>query len=468
MQRTYTKDTPSQVGKTVRICGWVNVRRDHGGLIFLDIRDMTGIVQVVINPQASPEAHKIAQELGNEYVVEIIGQVQKRPENLVNPNLITGTIEIEASEIKIISQAKVLPFELDETRKVKEETRLKYRYLDLRSERMTKNLWLRHKVVTLARQYLNDQGFIEIETPLLTKTSPEGARDFLVPSRLQPGKFYALPQAPQQYKQLLMIAGFEKYYQIAKALRDEDLRADRQLEHTQIDLEMSFVTQDDVLNLVEGLMIYIFENCGKKVWQKPFPRYTYEQAMQEFGADKFELRGSKKDPDTYAFAWVTDFPLLEWNENEKHYTFAHNPFSAPKPEYVEKLMRGKDLGNLRAQQYDLVCNGLEIASGGVRISDPEVQRKIFEIIGLTPTQTEERFGHLLKAYEYGAPSHAGMAPGLDRIVRLLAHEEDIREVMAFPVTSSGTTAVMDAPSKVDEEQLKELHIKLDLPSKNKE
>ena len=458
MQRTYTKDTVFEVGKEVKIAGFVHVRRDHGKLIFLDIRDVTGIVQVVVNPKVAPEAHKTAEELRSEFVVEITGKVNKRPDNLINPNLPTGTVEVEAQAIKILSRAKDLPFQLDDTKKVNEETRLKYRYLDLRSKRMADNIKLRHKVTTLVREYLNKNNFIEIETPLLTKTSPEGARDFLVPSRLQPGKFYALPQAPQQYKQLLMISGFERYYQIAHALRDEDLRADRQLEHTQIDMEISYATPRDVFDIVEGMFTHVVESLGKKVMQKPFPVFTHEEAMKKFGADKFDLR-KEKDPDTFAFAWVTDFPLFEKYKETKKLTFAHNPFSAPKPEHVEKLMRGEDLENLRAQQYDLVCNGLEIASGGVRISDPKVQRKVFEIMGLAPEQTEERFGHLINAYEYGAPPHAGIAPGLDRLVSLLAGEEDIREVIAFPVNSSGRTSVMDAPSEADPKQLKELHIK---------
>jgi aspartyl-tRNA synthetase len=259
-----------------------------------------------------------------------------------------------------------------------------------------------------------------------------------------------------------MIAGIEKYYQMAKCLRDEDLRGDRQLEHTQIDLEMSFVSERDVLDLVEGLMIHVAESCGKKIWKKPFPVFTHEEAMKQFGADKFDLR-TDKDPDVLAFAWVVDFPLLEWDEVEKRYTFAHNPFSAPKPEHVGKLMRSEDLESLRAQQYDLVCNGFELASGGVRISDPEIQRKVFEIMGLSPEITEERFGHLISAYGYGAPPHAGMAPGFDRLVMLLAGEENIREVIAFPVNSSGQTSVMDAPSPATDKQLKELHIKVDLP-----
>lgn len=465
MRRTYVKDTINQVGKKVLVAGWVNTRRDHGKLIFLDLRDATGIVQAVVNPKVAPGAHKTAETVRNEFVVELTGKINERPDSLVNPNLLTGTVEIEVAELKILSEAQTLPFELDDTKKINEEARLKYRYLDLRSPRMAKNLWLRHKVTSLAREYLNKEGFIEIETPLLTKTSPEGARDFLVPSRFHPGKFYALPQAPQQYKQLLMIAGFEKYYQIARCLRDEDLRANRQLEHTQIDLEMSFVTQDDVLNLAEGLMIHVFESCGKKIAKKPFPRFTYDEAAAKFGADKFDLRADPKDPDLFAFAWVTDFPLLAKDEDTKKWTFTHNPFSAPHPEHVDKLMKGENLGNLRAQQYDLVCNGVELASGGVRISDPKVQRKVFEIMGLTKEQTEERFGHILGAYKYGAPPHAGMAPGLDRIVRLLAGEDDIREVMAFPVTSSGKTAVMDAPSEADPKLLKELHIKVDIPKK---
>ena len=258
-----------------------------------------------------------------------------------------------------------------------------------------------------------------------------------------------------------MIAGFERYYQIARALRDEDLRGDRQLEHTQIDMEMSFATQRDVLDMVEGLMIFVTESLGKKIWKKPFPVYTHEQAVKEFGADKFDLRGPDKDPDTMAFAWVIDFPLFAWDEDEKKFTFAHNPFSAPQPKDVEKLLKGEDLGNLRAQQYDLVCNGFELASGGVRISDPKVQRKVFEIMGLDKTQTEKRFGHLLEAYEYGAPPHAGIAPGLDRLVTVLAGEEHIREVIAFPVSASGQTSVMDAPSEADPKLLRELHIKVE-------
>jgi aspartyl-tRNA synthetase len=466
MERTLIKDTVNKVGETVLIKGWVNIRRDHGKLIFLDIRDRSGLIQVVVNPKVSEEAHKAANDIRNEFVIELEGKINARPEKLINPNIETGKVELEVTKLTVLSKAKALPFEVNgDTKEVNEESRMKYRYLDLRSDRMAKNMRLRDKVTTIVREYMHENDFVEIETPMLTKSSPEGARDFLVPSRLQPGNFYALPQAPQQYKQLLMIAGLERYFQLARAMRDEDLRGDRQLEHTQIDLEMSFVKERDVLDLVEGLMIRVAESCGKKVLKKPFPVFTHEEAMKQFGADKFDMRGEDKDPNVMAFAWVVDFPLLEWDEDEKRWTFAHNPFSAPKAEHVEKLLKGEDLGNLRAQQYDLVCNGYELASGGVRISDPVVQRKVFELMGLTPEQTEQRFGHLINAYEYGAPPHAGMAPGLDRLVMLLANEENIREVTAFPVNSSGQTSVMEAPSPATDKQLKELHIKTEFPKK---
>ena len=456
MKDIWIKDMGSKVDEEVKLFGWVHGRRDHGKIIFIDLRDRTGLVQVVFTPQI-----KDAQELRLEYVIKISGLVKKRPDNVVNDKLVNGYLEVEAKELQILSIAEALPMPVDsDGYEIDEEIRMKYRYLDLRRERMKNNLLLRHKVTNSVRQYLNEHNFVEIETPMLTKTSPEGARDFLVPSRLQPGKFYALPQAPQQYKQLLMIGGLERYYQLARAMRDEDLRKDRQFEHTQIDLEMSFVEQRDVLDLVEGLMAHVGEACGKKIQDKPFPVFTHEEAIKRFGADKFDLREDKNDPNKLAFAWVTDFPLFEFDEEAKHYTFAHNPFSSPRPEHVEKLLKGEDLGSLRALQYDLVCNGYELASGGVRISNPKVQRKIFETIGLNEEQIESRFGHLIKAYEYGAPPHAGIASGLDRLVMLLANEADIREVIAFPISSSGKTAVMDAPSEIEKNQLEELGLEL--------
>lgn len=461
MQRTHIAETKSKVGEIVELFGWIHNRRDHGKIVFIDLRDRSGIAQVVFTPH-NKDIYDTAQTLRSEWVVKISGKVAQRPESMVNKEIETGGIEIQPEHLEVISKAETLPFEINkDTKDVSEEARMKYRYLDLRSGRMRGNIMLRHKVTSLIREFLNKNGFVEIETPILTKTSPEGARDFLVPSRLQPGNFYALPQSPQQYKQLLMIAGFERYYQIARAFRDEDLRGDRQLEHTQIDMEMSFVTEQQVRDLAEAMMIHVAESCGKKIYKKPFPTFTHEEAIKKFGADKFDLRGEEKDPDTLAFAWITDFPLFEWDEEEKHFTFAHNPFSAPKPEAVEKVMKGEDLANLRAQQYDLVCNGYELASGGVRISDPELQEKAFEIMGLTPEVAERRFGHLMQAYHYGAPFHAGLAPGLDRLVMLLAKEPNIREVIAFPVNSSGQTSMMDAPSEATPKQLKELHIKID-------
>ncbi|TSC74713.1 MAG: aspartyl-tRNA synthetase [Parcubacteria group bacterium Gr01-1014_44] len=458
--RTNIIETKNKIGEEVELFGWVGNRRDHGKIIFIDLRDRSGTVQVVFTP-GNKEVYDLVNQLRAEWVVHIKGKVNARPEKMVNSELETGKVEIEPLALEIINEAETPPFPLNtDGLEIGEEARMKYRYLDLRRTRMLKNLMLRHKVSSLVREHLNKKGFIEVETPTLTKTSPEGARDFLVPSRYQPGKFYALPQAPQQYKQLLMIAGIEKYYQIAHAFRDEDLRGDRQFEHTQIDMEMSFVTETEVRAEVEELMIYVIESCGKKIQEKPFPVFTHEEAMAKFGADKFDLRKDKNDSNTFAFAWVVDFPLFEWDEEEKRFTFAHNPFSAPKPEHVEKLLKGEDYGSLRAQQYDLVANGYELASGGVRISDAKVQRKIFEIMGLSPKETEERFGHLINAYKYGAPFHAGIAPGLDRLVMLLAGEKDIREVIAFPMSSRGQTSVMDAPSAASPKQLKELGLEI--------
>ena len=447
------------VGEEIELAGWVHARRDHGKLVFIDLRDRSGTAQVVFLPDV-PEA----KDLRLEYVVKMTGLIKERPERMVKEGELNGKYEIEAKKLEITSVAEPLPIPVDsDGLEIEEEARMKYRYLDLRRPRMQANLRLRHKVTTLVREYLNKQDFVEIETPMLTKTSPEGARDFLVPSRFHPGNFYALPQSPQQYKQLLMIAGMERYYQIARCMRDEDLRGERQLEHTQIDMEMSFMTQEEVRDLVEGMMIYVAEACGKTIWKKPFPVFTHEEAAKQFGADKFDLRNEeeKKDPNILAFAWVIDFPLFEKNEEGGGYTFAHNPFSAPKPEHVEKVMKAEDLLELRAQQYDLVCNGHEMASGGVRISDPDLQRKVFEIMGLSAEQIEERFGHILNAYKYGAPNHAGLAPGLDRLVMLLADAPNIREVIAFPVNASGQTSVMDAPSEADPKLLKELGIKID-------
>ena len=456
--RILVSETSAKIGEKITVAGWVHARRDHGGLIFIDLRDRTGLLQIVFTGEL---ASHDAAALRAEWVVLVEGTIKKRPENMVNPDIPTGTIELKAETLDIISEAATPPFPLDnDGYDINEELRMEFRYLDLRRERMARNIRLRHKVTTLAREYLNSQDFVEIETPLLTKTSPEGARDYLVPSRNQPGKFYALPQAPQQYKQLLMIAGFERYYQIARALRDEDPRGDRQPEHTQIDLEMSFVRERDVLDVVEGMMIHITQGVGKKILEKPFPVLSHKEAMEKYGDDKFDLRPEPKDSDTLAFAWVVDFPLLEKDQKTGGYTFVHNPFSAPHEEDLEKLLGQKELETVRARQYDLVCNGFEVASGGVRISDPQVQRKVFEIMGLSTDEAEDRFGHLLRAYEFGAPPHAGIAPGLDRLVMILANEPNIREVIAFPKTGDGRDPMMQAPSEASAEQLRELGIEI--------
>ncbi len=438
-----------KIGEAVLLKGWVNTRRDHGKIIFIDLRDRSGIVQVVILERGSG--------LRPEDVIEVKGTVVERSEKTINPDLPTGTVEVKAAKIKILNQAETPPFDVyGDGKEINEELRLKYRYLDLRRPRLSKNLKLRHQVIKFIRDYLDERDFTEIETPILTKSTPEGARDFIVPSRLQPGKFYALPQSPQQYKQLLMVAGFEKYYQIARCFRDEDLRADRQLEFTQLDIELSFTTQDEILNLVEELYTKLVETLtNKKIQEKPFPRLTYEEVRKKYQTDRPDLRKDKNDPDSLAFAFVIDFPLFEKNK-EGSWTSSHHPFTAPKEK--DSPFLESDPGKVRSWQHDLVCNGMEIGGGSIRITNPKVQEKVFEILGHTKKEIQEKFGHLLTAFEYGVPPHGGMAMGLDRFLAILCQEESIREVIPFPVTSSGQTSVMDAPSEVDEEQLKDLSI----------
>lgn len=462
MQRIFNTQTLEKIGKEVRLCGWVATRRDHGKLVFIDLRDRSGLVQVV--------GDKRLGSLRAEDVVEINGIAKKRPVNLVNSKIQTGTVEVELKEVKVLSKAKELPFPIDTSgTEINEDTRLKYRYLDLRRKRMIRNLEFRHLLTKSIRRWLDNEGFIEVETPILTKATPEGARDFLVPSRLQPGKFYALPQSPQQYKQLLMVAGLEKYYQIARCLRDEDLRADRQLEFTQLDIEMSFVTREDILSLVERLVGYLTEQHGKKIFKTPIPRFTYKEVMEKFGDDKFDLR-VEKDPQVLALAFVTDQPLFEWKEKEKRWDAMHHPFTSPNPEdtpLIEKALKeggvtnkNSLLGKIRSWQYDLVCNGYEVAGGSIRITDPKLQREIFQIMGHTEEQIKNKFGHLLEAFEYGVPPHGGIAFGFDRLVSVFRNESSIREIIAFPVNSTGLTSVMEAPSEVDKEQLHELGIQI--------
>src|SRR3990167_6029984 len=452
MDRTYVLDTLKKIGQKATILGRVQTVRDHGKVTFLDIFDETGIVQAVTRTQP---------DISSQDIVEITGTVKKRPENLINKNMPTGEIEIEFENLKIISKSQTPPIPTEgDGYEIEEENRLKYRYLDLRRQRMQKNLRLRHKIVSIVREYLNGDNFVEIETPYLSKTTPEGARDFVVPSRLNPGKFYALTQAPQQYKQLLMLSNFEKYYQIARAFRDEDLRSDRQFEHTQIDIEMAYVSRQDIINLMEGLMSTLSKALNLKVIKKPFPVFTYSEALKKFGKDKFDLRSEKqKKEKELAFAWVVDFPLFEFDEKQNRYTFSHNPFTAPKEEDLKNLKNKKNLKEISSYQYDLVLNGEELGSGSIRITDPSIQREVFSIMGMDNKKIEKDFGHLLSAYEYGAPSHGGIAIGLDRLCAILAGESNIREVIAFPTSGSGQTSVMDAPAEIDSDTLRELKIR---------
>ena len=580
------------VGAEVTLAGWVDRRRDHGGLIFIDLRDREGIAQVVFNPELSASCHEIASEMRSEYVVRVSGKVALRPKGTENPKLPTGEIEVIAHDVTILNAAKTPPFYINEEVEVEESLRLKYRYLDLRRARMRDNLVLRHRVVKFMRDFLSARGFIEVETPILIKSTPEGARDYLVPSRVHPGKFYALPQSPQQLKQLLMVAGMEKYFQVAKCFRDEDTRADRQPEFTQLDIEMSFVEEEDILNLLEELFASMVEKIkpGMKL-AKPFPRLTYAEAMERYGMDKPDLRfelelkdltdiaaqsdfsifrsaiaqggkvrgmcapgcgnysrsqleelnklvqglgaggvvtialggdggsldgltmemvksvaarfltldqikemgnrlganrgdlllivaGKPKlvdmalsglrqemgrrlklaDPKRLAFAFIVDFPLLDKNEETGLWEPMHHPFTAPRDEDIPLLDSAPE--KVRGKHYDFVCNGYEIAGGSIRIHKSELQRKIFHLLGYSDEEINERFGHLLEAFEYGAPPHGGVAPGIDRIVMLLAGEETIREVIAFPKNQSAMDLTFDAPSSVSEEQLKELHLRL--------
>lgn len=446
--RTMIKDIVSRVGEIVTLFGWINTRRDHGKIMFLDLRDRTGLVQLVLS--------KTLADAKPEDCVTVTGVVKKRPEAMVNPKIASGTVEVEVQTITILSKASELPFPLDtDGRDINEEIRLKYRYLDLRRDRMQKNIRLRSKVVDFMRQYLFQKEFTEIETPLLTKSTPEGSRDFLVPSRLQPGNFYALPQSPQQYKQLLMVAGFERYFQIARCLRDEDLRSDRGFEHTQLDMEMSFVSREDVMKIIEDMVIHIVETLGGTIKEKPFPVISFKDAIARYGSDKFDLRtDAEKKKGIHAFAWVVDFPFFE-KDTEGKWTYSHNPFSDPKPEHKEAFLKGQVEGILTTQ-YDLVWNGYEVGGGSIRSTDPAILSKVFETIGHTKEQIEKQFGHMLKAFSFGVPPHGGIALGIERFLMCLTGETSIKDVQAFPQTSSGQTSVMDAPSPVDDSQLRDL------------
>jgi aspartyl-tRNA synthetase len=463
MERTYIKDLKDNVGKELVIKGWVDVRRDHGKLIFIDLRDMTGKVQMVVLPNHT-EAHAAASTVRSEWVLEVKGKVNARPERMVNKDEANGAVEIEVLEIIVLNQATTPPFDVrGDGKDINEETRLKYRYLDLRRPRMQKNIRNRFKATQYVRNWFANEGFTEIETPNMSATTPEGSRDFVVPSRLENGKFYSLPQSPQQYKQLLMAAGFEKYFQFARCFRDEDTRGDRQPEFIQMDLEMSFVKQEEVMAVNERALIDLVKNVypEKKIQQVPFPRMTYKEAMEKYNSDKPDIRNDKNDSNLLAFLWVIDFPFFEKDEESASgWTFSHNPFSAPKPEHMNDLMEKKNIGDILTTQYDIVMNGFEIGGGSIRNHRPEALKTVFEIMGYEEERLQKNFGHMLAALDSGTPPHGGIAWGFDRLIMLLENEPNIREVIAFAKTGEGKDLMMGAPGEITEKQMRELGIEL--------
>ncbi len=463
MDRTLILSTLTKIGETVTLMGWVDTKRDHGKLTFIDLRDRSGIIQCV--------GYQKMGELTTESSISLTGKVKARGEKYVNAEIPTGTVEIEVESYEVIGKANELPIHVQgDGLDINEEHRLRYRYLDMRRTRMAQTMRLRSQYFHAVREALIKREFCEIETPILSKATMEGARDFVVPSRFQPGKFYALPQSPQQYKQLLMVAGIEQYFQLARCFRDEDLRADRGFEFTQLDLEMSFVERDDVMATVEDVVKESIRAVGGKLQKDEFPVYTYKEAIEKFGADKFDLRSEEEKKDgTLAFAWVVDYPMFkkvdkgdaaEVRDGKSGWTFTHNPFSGSKPEHQAWHRAGEHIDEILTTQYDLVCNGYEAGGGSIRAHDPELLKATYTIMGYSEEEMEASVGHMLEALSYGAPSHGGIALGLDRLVMLLAGQNSLKEAIPFPTSSSGRTAVMDAPASISTVQLSELSLKV--------
>lgn len=472
-ERKYIKELKNFIGQEVVIAGWVDVRRDQGKLVFMDLRDMTGKVQCVVLPDHS-EAMSAVKEVRNEWVLKVNGIVNKRPDKNINAEILNGDIELEITDIEVLNKAVTPQFDVTtDGREIGEDRRLKYRYIDLRRPRLQKNIRNRHKMAKFVRDFLDKENFIEVETPILTKSTPEGARDFIVPSRLYKGTFYALPQSPQQYKQLLMSAGMERYFQLARCMRDEDSRGDRQPEFTQLDMEMSFVDREDVMDVNERLLIAMVKELypHKKIQQIPFPKITYKDAMEKYGNDRPDIRENKEDPDLLAFCWVIDFPFFERTDKsdnpntEGEWTFTHNPFSGPVKEHKSWLMEGKNIGEILTTQYDIILNGFEIGGGSIRAHEPDMLKKVLEIIGHKEDDINHNFGHMLGALGSGTPPHGGIAWGFDRVLMLLENEPNIREVITFPKTGEAKDLMMESPSEVSAKQLKELSIEIIKPKK---
>ncbi|MCP4652241.1 MAG: aspartate--tRNA ligase [Candidatus Omnitrophica bacterium] len=457
MLRTHTCGELNKdcIGKEVTLCGWVDSRRDHGKLIFIDLRDRYGKTQIVFLPKPK-ELNEQAKRLRSETVVKIVGEVNERPKGTVNENISTGYVELLAKEIEILNQSEELPFAIEDDVEAGEEVRLTHRYLDLRRKIMKDKIIMRHNFNQAFRSFLNGVGFLEIETPYLSKSTPEGARDYLVPSRLNPNKFYALPQSPQILKQLLMVSGFDKYYQIVRCFRDEDLRKDRQPEFTQLDLEMSFIEQEDIFRLMEEMIAKSFKDVLGVELKTPFPRMLHSEAKEKYNSDKPDIR---EDGNPFAFLWVVDFPLFEYNDDNQRWQSCHHPFTCPHPDDLEFLEKG-ELEKVRSCSYDLVFNGEEIGSGSIRIHSTELQSKIFQTLGISEKEAQEKFGFLLRAFKYGAPPHGGIALGLDRLYTIVSGSASIREVIAFPKTQKGICPLSEAPSTVSANQLKELFLDL--------